>query len=86
MSRGDPLACRLPAPELQTTRQLRRIRMIASIASGARAITKEPPYRPHKTGTEAALVMLFPIFASAQFVEEQRTADEARDIDRLIAG
>jgi hypothetical protein len=59
---------------------------MASIASGVRAATKEPAYRLHETGTESALVMLFPIFASAQFVEEWRAIDEARGVDRLIAG
>jgi hypothetical protein len=35
--------------------------MMASIDSGARAITKEPAYRLHETGTQSALVMRFPI-------------------------
>jgi hypothetical protein len=35
-------------------------------------VIKESAYRRHETGTESALVMLFPIFASSQFVEEQR--------------
>jgi hypothetical protein len=35
--------------------------MVASIDSWARAITKEPAYRLHETGTQSALVMHFPI-------------------------
>jgi hypothetical protein len=60
--------------------------MFALIVSGKHAVTKEPAYRLHETGTESALGMLFPIFASSQFVEEFRGTGEARDIDRLIAG
>jgi hypothetical protein len=48
--------------------------------------TKEPAYRRHKTRTQSALGMLFPIFASSQSVEEWRATGEARDFDRLIAG
>jgi hypothetical protein len=29
--------------------------------SGARVVTKEPAYRLHETGTQSALVILFPI-------------------------
>jgi hypothetical protein len=32
------------------------------------------------------LFPIFPIFALSQFVEEQRTTDEAQQVDRLIAG
>jgi hypothetical protein len=31
--------------------------------SGARAITKEPAYRLHETGTQSAFVMHFPILS-----------------------
>jgi len=48
--------------------------------------TKEPAYRWHKTSTQTALGMHFPIFAPSQFVEEQRTTDEAQQVDSLIAG
>jgi hypothetical protein len=58
---------------------------MASIDSG-HAISKEPAYRLHETGTQSALGMLFPIFGSSQFVEEFRRTSEARDFDRLIAG
>lgn len=50
--------------------------MMASIDSWAHAINKEPAYRLRETGTESALVILFPIFTSSQFVEEWRTTDE----------
>jgi hypothetical protein len=33
--------------------------MMASIDSGARAITKEPAHRLHETGAQSALVMHF---------------------------
>jgi hypothetical protein len=35
--------------------------MMTTIDSGARAISKEPAYRLHETGTQSALVMHFPI-------------------------
>jgi hypothetical protein len=35
--------------------------MMASMASGARAIAKEPAYRLHETDSQSALVMHFPI-------------------------
>jgi hypothetical protein len=60
--------------------------MVASIDSGARAITKEPAYRLHETGTQSALVMRLPDFAWSQLVKEFRRTGEARDIDRVIAG
>jgi hypothetical protein len=34
---------------------------------------------------EFALAMLFPTFASSQFIEERRMTNEAQDVDRLIA-
>jgi hypothetical protein len=56
--------------------------MMVSIDSGARAITKEPAYRLHETGTQSALVMHFSILPDRKF----RRTGEAGDIDRLIAG
>jgi hypothetical protein len=35
---------------------------------------------------KSALAMLSPPFVSSRFVEEWRTTDKARDVDRLIAG
>ena len=35
---------------------------------------------------KSALAILSPPFVSSRFVEEWRTTDEARDVDRLIAG
>jgi hypothetical protein len=50
-------------PELQIIRVTGWLRMMASIDSRGRAITKEPAYRLHETGTQSALVMRFPVFA-----------------------
>ena len=73
-----------PAPELQTRALPRQLMMIALIAfKGACRSPKSPHIDGHQTSPESALAMLFPIFASSQFVEGQRTTDEARDVDRL---
>jgi hypothetical protein len=49
------------ALELQIIRVPRWLLMMATIGSGARAISKEPAYRLHETGTQSALVSTFPI-------------------------
>jgi hypothetical protein len=51
-----------------------------------RAVTDEPADRMHEMGTESARVMLFLILPDRILIEDRRTTDEARDIDRLIAG
>jgi len=60
--------------------------MMASIDLGARAITKEPAYRLHETGTQSALEMHFPILPDRNLSNNFAGQAEARDIDRLIAG
>ena len=59
--------------------------MMASIGSGAHAITKEPTYRLHETRAQSALVKHFPILPDRNLSKNFEGRVEARDIDRLIA-
>jgi hypothetical protein len=59
---------------------------MALISLGARSIASEPAYRQYEMSIGICSWDALLIFGSSYFVEEWRTAGEARDIDRLMAG